>query len=304
MNSSRLPIVCRPANADDTPDVLELTKTIWEGHDYVPEVWEEWLADTQGQLLVAEFDRKVLGISKLSRLSPEDWWMQGLRVHPQFEGRGIASQLTDATVQAWVETGSGTVRLGTASFRLPVHHMCNRLGFEKVSELAPFYAPAILMDNPTTVFEPLEFHEVEEASGFANRSPGLALTAGLIDLGWHYARSRIEFMAAAVERKLAWWWEGREGLLTARLDEDDELGVAPSIELLACPLDALPKILLDYRSLAGILGYSQAAWMAPLNKSLEPVLEAAGYRRVWENSLFLYAKNHPEKPSSDPILKL
>jgi len=304
LNVSRLNIVCRPANPGDTPDVLELTKTIWEGHDYVPEVWEEWLADTQGQLLAAEFNGKVLGISKLSRLSPDDWWMQGLRVHPQYEGQGIASQLTDATVQAWVETGSGTVRLGTASFRLPVHHMCNRLGFEKVSELAPFYAPASQSDDPLPVFEPLAIHQVEEAVGFAIRSPSLALTAGLIDLGWHYARSRIEFMAAAIERNSAWWWRGREGLLTVRLDEDDELGVAPSFELLACPLDALPQILLDYRSLAGILGYSQAAWMAPLYDSLAPVLETAGYKRVWENSLYLFAKTHPVKPSADPILKL
>jgi hypothetical protein len=137
---------------------------------------------------------------------------------------------------------------------------------------------------------------VEEAVGFANSSPELALSAGLIDLGWHYASPRVEFLAAAVERKLAWWWRGREGLLTARLDEDDELGRAPSIELLGCPLEALPQFLLDYRTLAGKLGYSQAAWMAPLLKSLLPTLTAAGFKRAWENSLYIYAKTHPEKP--------
>ncbi|OGO32999.1 MAG: hypothetical protein A2Z16_14165 [Chloroflexi bacterium RBG_16_54_18] len=289
-------IVCRPAQPEDTPDVLELTKTIWEGHDYVPEVWDEWLADNQGQLLVAELDGKVLGISKLSRLSPEDWWMQGLRVHPQYEGQGIASQLTDATLQAWLEIGSGTVRLGTASFRLPVQHICSRLGFTKVSELAPFYAPANQSNSSRSEFQLLAVHEVERAIEFAWLSTSLALTAGLIDLDWHYASPRTEFLAAAVERKLAWWWHGREGLLTARLDEDDELGRAPSIELLGCPLEALPQFLLDYRTLAGELGYSRAAWMAPLHESLLPTLKAAGFKRVWENSLYIYAKTHPEKP--------
>jgi hypothetical protein len=33
------PIVCRPALPKDTPDVMELTRTIWEGEDYVPKVW-------------------------------------------------------------------------------------------------------------------------------------------------------------------------------------------------------------------------------------------------------------------------
>jgi ribosomal protein S18 acetylase RimI-like enzyme len=304
MTNSRLNIVCRLAIHADTPDVIELTKTIWEGHDYVPEVWEEWLADKQGRLLVAEHKGKVLGISKLSRLSHEDWWMQGLRVHPQYEGLGIASQLTDATVQAWLEIGSGTVRLGTASFRLPVQHMCKRLGFVKVSELAPFYAPASQGTGSVSVFQLLADHEVDEALEFAWRSPSLVLSAGLIDLGWHYASPRDEFLAAAVKRKLAWWWRGREGVITARIDEDDELGLAPSIELLAGSLEALPQILLDYRNLAGDLGYSQAAWMAPLHESLLPILEAAGYKRTWENALYIYAKTHQEKPPDSANRKL
>jgi len=43
----------------------------------------------------------VIGLSKLSRLSEQDWWLQGLRVHPEFEGRGVASQLNEALMQVW-----------------------------------------------------------------------------------------------------------------------------------------------------------------------------------------------------------
>jgi hypothetical protein len=96
---------------------------------------------------------------------------------------------------------------------------------------------------------------------------------------------------------LAWWWRGREGLLTARLDEDDEPGLTPFIEILACPAGALTQILLDFRSWAGELGYSQAAWMAPVHESLLSALEAAGFMRAWENSLYIYAKIHPDRLS-------
>ncbi len=33
--------VCRPALPKDPPDVMELTRNIWEGDDYVPHVTDE-----------------------------------------------------------------------------------------------------------------------------------------------------------------------------------------------------------------------------------------------------------------------
>ena len=38
-------VVCRPALPRDTADVLEFSKFIWNGHDYVKYVWDEWLND-------------------------------------------------------------------------------------------------------------------------------------------------------------------------------------------------------------------------------------------------------------------
>ena len=45
-------VACRPARQSDTVDVMELTRTIWEGEDYVPQVWASWLADRRGRLAV------------------------------------------------------------------------------------------------------------------------------------------------------------------------------------------------------------------------------------------------------------
>jgi hypothetical protein len=87
MADERLKVTCRPAQVDDTPDVLELTHTIWEGEDYNPQVWQDWLADTQGLLAVAEHDGRVLGLGKLTCLAAGQWWLEGLRTHPEFERR-------------------------------------------------------------------------------------------------------------------------------------------------------------------------------------------------------------------------
>jgi len=78
-DKKRLNVICRPASIKDTPDVMDLTCKIWDGEDYVPAVWTEWLCDATGELAVAECDNRVIGLGKLTRLSSEDWWLETLK---------------------------------------------------------------------------------------------------------------------------------------------------------------------------------------------------------------------------------
>jgi GNAT superfamily N-acetyltransferase len=294
--SERIQVYCRPGRESDTADVIELTKTIWDGHDYVPEVWPKWLADPEGGMIVAEYEKRVIGLSKLSHIAEEDWWLQGLRVHPQYEGRGVASQLNDACLELWRRICSGVVRLATASFRYPVHHMCERSGFIKVGEYSSFVASAILPEatDPSktdeAAFRPLTLQEIPEAVAFALASPSLALANGLIDMGWEWAPLRPVYMRRAIERQHAWWWRERQALLMTHLDTEGGEPAEFVVELLACPVEEIAACLLDFRRLAGALGFQRAVWMAALESQLAQPLQAAGFERDWDDALFLYAK--------------
>ena len=57
-------VVCRPALPRDTADVLEFIKFIWNGHDYVKYVWDEWFNDPDGILVAAEYEGHCVGIAK------------------------------------------------------------------------------------------------------------------------------------------------------------------------------------------------------------------------------------------------
>lgn len=299
-----LNVLCRPARQTDTADVLELTSTIWDGNDYVPSVWAEWLADPDGTLAVAESQGRVLGLAKLTRLSERDWWLEGLRVHPEYQGRGIASQLHDYLVARWLEIGSGALRLGTNAERLPVHHMCQRSGFAKIAEFTWYIAPSLpgWGQHPggsyeASIFKPLTVQEIPQATAFALKSPSLALSSGLMDLYWRWAAPAEAYLIPEVERRRAWWWRERRGLLVVGEDEDREGAAFANIMLMACPLEELPACLEDYRRLSAGLGYSKAGWLAPLHPVLSSGLEAAGFERDWEKSLYLYEKTSPSPHS-------
>ncbi len=187
MSNERLKVTCRPAQAEDTPDMLELTRTIWQGEDYVPDVWQDWLADAQGILAVAEYAGRVLGLGKLTRLAAGQWWLEGLRTHPEYEGRGIAASLHAYLVDTWLRNGDGTLRLATASFRKAIYHLSDRSGFAKVGEFSPFRAPAV--QGSTRAFQPMQESQAASALASLRASPTLALCGGLIDLGWEWVRA-------------------------------------------------------------------------------------------------------------------
>lgn len=286
----RLSVTIRPAIAADTTDVLELTSHIWDGEDYVPQAWEGWLHDPLGLLLVAEYQGRVVGLAKLSETTPEDWWMQGLRVHPDFEGQGIASRLYDALLDHWHKNGRGSLRLATHFERYQVHHLCQRGGFTHVGTYTFFQASA-LKDGQAD-FLALNLEEVNEALEFAQDSPIKDLTLPYMDIGWEWLPPRSSIIGEYTQRGQALWWRERQGLLLFNEDtEEDEQGPIPHLVLLACAQSDLVNLLLDYRRLAGQLGYSNASWSPPTQEELLPILAQAGFERKWDGAVYLFEKS-------------
>lgn len=284
-------VVCRPALPKDTTDVMELTREIWDGHDYVPRVWADWLADAQGMLAVAEFAGRVVGLAKLSCKGEGEWWMQGLRVHHALQGQGIASRLHDYILNYWQRHLGGVIRLTTSSARLQVHHLCERSGFNKVGEYLSYVAPAL--EGQTHGFVPVEEGEAPLALEYILKSPMYPLSFGFMDLSWYWGAPNPERVSDAIRRGHALWRLDNEGqrqaLLVFDLD-DDEDGDYPYIQFLACDLDGLEDALMEFRCLAGALGYQRCAWMAPDRAQILTALQRAGFQSDWENSLYLFEK--------------
>jgi GNAT superfamily N-acetyltransferase len=274
----------------DTPQVLELSSHIWEGHDYIPLVWQDWLADPNGLLCVAEFGSRIAGFGKLTLLSASQWWLEGLRVHPEFEGRGIASHINDYLLAYWLEHGDGFVRLGTSSERVKVHRMCAHRGFEKIGEYSFYGAP--VMNEPVSSFTPILLEEIPQALELIRHSPALPLQNGLLDYGWRWGEPCAESLEKLIRQGQAWWWRGRQGLVTY-WDDAEENKKFPVIHLIACSLETMPECLLDFRRFAGFRGYDHVEWHAPRKEELQSLLEKAGFGLSWDEVLFLFEKKYP-----------
>jgi GNAT superfamily N-acetyltransferase len=297
--TQRINVLCRPARASDTSDVMALTKTIWDGDDYVPFVWQDWLADRLGLLAVAEWQGRVVGLGKLTCITPENWWLEGLRTDPQFEGRGVASQLFEHLVKTWLVGSEGTLRLTTHYENYPIHHLSERHGFAFLDEYAPFRADP-LQDAPPT-FLPISPDELGKVLQALRQSPSMVPLHQLIDLGWKWCSPEEQLVQDSITAGRAWWWTGSDpgtaqGVLLISQDDDGPgKPIFANICGLHCPPASLQAFLLDFLRLAARQGYAGAGWVLPENAELRSAVEAAGFRRSWDGALRLYEKRRQQE---------
>ena len=102
----------RPAIPGDRGAIAEFTTDTFHWGDYVADVFDEWLEREDTFVAVAENDdQQPIALGAVRMLSPTEAWYSAARVHPEFRGRGIASEVSRA-LRAWArERGALVGRL-------------------------------------------------------------------------------------------------------------------------------------------------------------------------------------------------
>ncbi|SDC26063.1 GNAT family N-acetyltransferase [Geotoga petraea] len=87
-------MILRKALIDDRDDINKISEVTWEGHDYLKNIFDKWINEKDSDFSVLEKDGKVIGTIKLTYLQNREYWLEGLRIHPDYQGRGYAKYLT------------------------------------------------------------------------------------------------------------------------------------------------------------------------------------------------------------------
>jgi predicted PurR-regulated permease PerM/GNAT superfamily N-acetyltransferase len=280
-------VLIRPAAETDRSDMLKLTSRMWEGHDYVPRVWSAWQADPEGFLAAAEIEGTMVGFGKLTRLGPREWWMEGLRVHPAYQGLKIGSQLVEHLLDQWKQRGGGVIRLATSSERIQVHHLCDRLGWRRVAVCRVMTAAT--QDRGACDYQPLPETDTEEALALW-RTRNIRGTPDLVNDGWRWSALSEEKLAGFIRCRRAWWWRERSGLLLAYDSEHDN---QPSFEVAAivAPPKKLAPMLRQMRVLADRQKAQRAAWVMSDTPRLADAARRAGFAAAWDARLWIFERS-------------
>jgi GNAT superfamily N-acetyltransferase len=93
-------IELRRITAEDYDDIVDISKSIWEGSDYLPKLFHKWINDEGYFLGAVDTEKnKVIGVGKFSILHDKTGWLEGLRTHVDYRGRKIARLLSEKLIE-------------------------------------------------------------------------------------------------------------------------------------------------------------------------------------------------------------
>jgi len=74
---------------------LQISKDIWEGDDYIPQIFDEWVADPYGEFVGLFEEDTLIAFGKMTYLTPTDVWLEGLRKDQSVDIKGVGKLFTE-----------------------------------------------------------------------------------------------------------------------------------------------------------------------------------------------------------------
>ncbi|HAF08993.1 MAG TPA: hypothetical protein DCK98_02785, partial [Chloroflexi bacterium] len=116
----------------DRKRVVEITRDIWNGHDYVPRVFDDWVSDAGAAFQAIELDGVVVGLQRLRPYSSGLIWYEGLRVASTHRRQGLARTMMQSAVAEAREQSFREMRLATGN--PAAAKLFEELGFKRIQD--------------------------------------------------------------------------------------------------------------------------------------------------------------------------
>lgn len=274
-------LTIRPVRPADRDRILEITKDVWDGRDYIPRVFDRWVSDAGAEFQAAEIDGVVVGVQRIRPYAPGLTWYEGLRVATERRRQGVARTMLDGAIAEARAQGFREMRLATRD--LPAVRLFESAGFRQLVEMKWWRGVRVEGGEPARMPDAAEAMKLWAA---VESSPGIELYAGIVpdmngarDLG----RDELERMADAGLLRV-----GPGGRALALLRQPWGQNIA--VSLLAGAGGALRELLMALRFEADSDGLDHVTINLPVGHPAEEDLRSSGYDFVdAENSAYIYA---------------
>lgn len=165
----------RPLRPADRERVLEMVADVWDGEDYIPRVFDAWIADPAASFTGAELDGLLVGIQRVAPVAPGLDYLEGLRVASSHRRHGIARELLRHAIGEARAGGRRVLRLLSANPH--AIRLFESEGFVRRTTIASGIAPAFEGGDPPRLGRP---DEAERLFAIAEAGAAHAAYGGLL----------------------------------------------------------------------------------------------------------------------------
>lgn len=284
----------RRAVLKDKARILEICREIWEGHDYLPNIIDEWITDERGEFTVVIEDGQIMGVGKMTLVEPKVGWLEGLRVAPEARSRGFAKGMTNYYLKKGKALGLEQLRLSIYFANLPSMRVTETFGFQRIADFFHCQKKVAVTNRFSSRVHQLGpndglYREVLESLLNAPEQKGVQ---NFLGYGWLFKKMSRDLLAQEVENGHVYY-----------LEEDGQMQAGVLIypdfikdECLYIPLitgteNGILELLEAVPYLADKKGFQVVAAMVPEDDRLKSLFFSQGFCH-WEDiehaNIFVY----------------
>ena len=192
----------RPANNGDTGEVLAFCHSDLSDGNVNEAVWDAWLHDSNGVLMVAVRDEHPIGTAHVAFLNAHEAWFEGVYVTEDERGQGIGRELLRYSIATSQQHGAEVVRTSVMDANTSARVLVQHAGFAAIGTYDTFSAATtgVKSDNRTrpylnrpgsdmldVIWQWLEHSSLVTLTGglLLQNGRGLALTDELLEYHLH-----------------------------------------------------------------------------------------------------------------------
>jgi hypothetical protein len=248
--------------------VREISAGVWEGTDYLPSTFEEWVQDPGASFQATEEDGLVVGLQRLRPIAPGVMFYEGLRVAATHRRRGIARAMLRHAIEEAASLGFEQMRLYTGSMEAAA--LFRSEGFRLLFDCAVWTARRVEGGDPPRLGSPAD---AQSLAGRVAEDPAFAAYGGT-NASWNGV---LDVDAALLERLasdgLVRVGAGGRALALVRGDGRRRLPVT----FLAGSGSVLQDLLEQLRFEADSVGLPEVAVLAPEHHPAAGDMREVGY---------------------------
>ncbi len=198
----------RALTKEDIPAILDISKDIWEGDDYIPDVIERWLNEKDhlayGTFLEEEM-KELIGFGRVKVFSNGVAWLEGGRVKVSHQKKGIGREQLKYAIDYAIKVGARTAQYDTSSRNFGSQSLAKFHGFKekkRTEVLVSDLSELNLKEYDSSDIRKISNEEAKEIYKVLDIGPGDEL-----NIGWSYVP------LANLEDKNSLWLTNSDAIL-------------------------------------------------------------------------------------------
>lgn len=179
-NDRQFNFVIRPVTNDDKDFVMSYTSKTWEWGDYIGYIWDKWVNDKNGQFMAIDDNGKAVAICHMDVIEGNVAWLEGMRVHPDYRNKGLASMLTSYCIKVAKQRGLLYAMLVTSSKNAPARRVAEKLGFSVMARYTNFKDEKKISVEESSEAHKATLHEFDLVWNYLTASCNYSFNNGII----------------------------------------------------------------------------------------------------------------------------